>query len=62
MPKINPTKWLQVTIKRTQPREGLTDWYPGTVRPVHIGIYERHFTDSKINPPEVSWHWWDGEF
>jgi aromatic ring-cleaving dioxygenase len=61
MPKIDPAKWLQITIERTRRREGLTDWYPGTVSPVHIGMYERHFTDSQINRPEVSWHWWDGK-
>jgi hypothetical protein len=61
MPRIDPIEWLQVTIDRTQHHEGMTDWYPGSVSPVHVGMYERHFTDSQVNPPEASWHWWNGK-
>ena len=60
MAKINPIAWLAVATERAGPRSGLTEWFAGTVSPVHVGLYERYFTDSSLNPPCDSLQYWDG--
>lgn len=60
MAKIDPIEWLRIAIQRKPQSKGFTEWFPGTISPVHVGLYERHFTDSMINRPEDSWQWWDG--
>lgn len=62
MAKINPIAWLAVVNERSGPRSGLTEWFPGTVSPAHVGMYERHFTDSTVNPPADSLQYWDGTY
>lgn len=62
MAKIDPSQWLQIANDRKPFSEGLTPWFPGTQAPVHIGWYERHFTDSTILKPEESMQYWDGQY
>jgi hypothetical protein len=33
----------------------LTEWFPPSIKPVHVGPYQRKFEDY------VSYAWWDGE-
>ena len=35
----------------------LTQWFPGDVKPVHIGVYERRLKFK----PDVYYSQWDGE-
>lgn len=39
----------------------LTDWFPGTVKPVHAGFYERDYTIKGL-PKIFPIDYWDGEF
>lgn len=57
---INPLNWLKVANACRPKLPHTTDWIDGTQAPVHIGWYERHFTDSMFTGA-VSMHWWDGQ-
>lgn len=57
---IDPAEWLKVANARAKKTRRVTPWFPGTTRPVRIGYYERHFTDSQIVDAKYSLHWWDG--
>ena len=40
----------------TYTEEQLTEWFPPEVKPVHVGVYQRHYHD-------VSWYcYWDGKY
>lgn len=45
---IDPKEWVEVARQRAPSPSFMTDWFDGTVKPVHVGYYERHFTDSPI--------------
>lgn len=60
MGAIDPLKWLNTANERRPKFAGVTDWFPGTVKPAHVGCYERHFTDSTVNDPSASFQFWDG--
>ncbi len=60
MPVIDPVAWLEVANVARPKVQGVTDWFPGTLAPAHIGWYERHFTDSPFLPADVSLQYWDG--
>ena len=52
---IDPTLWRE-HARRSAPADPLvTDWLAGTVAPVHIGWYDRFFTDGLFR------HYWDGQ-
>jgi len=56
---IDPIDWLLVATIRSPKISGLTDWIDGTLAPVRVGYYERHFTDSmEVSKPFI--HYWDG--
>lgn len=61
MPKIDPQEWLAVARRQRPSTPGLTDWFPGSVAPFHVGWYERFFTDSETIPVEASMQYWDGQ-
>ena len=59
---MNPSAWAEKT-SRLFPRSSLlTQWFPGTFRPVHRGMYVRHFSggDGKIFSGCLSVQYWDG--
>jgi hypothetical protein len=58
--KIDPKEWVEIARERAPSPAFMTDWFDGTVAPVHIGWYERHFTDS-MSIGEWSIQYWDGE-
>jgi hypothetical protein len=37
----------------------ITDWFPGSVKPVRKGVYQREYTYGKT--PNVQYCYWDGE-
>jgi hypothetical protein len=59
---IDPIKWLEVANQRAPKKRGLTPWFPGTMKPVVKGWYERHFTDSTTIPHDYNMQWWNGKF
>ena len=58
---IDPIKWLEVASARCPKLPFTTEWLPGTVAPVRVGFYERHFTDSAFIG-NASMQYWDGEY
>ena len=60
MPMIDPQKWLAVAQRVRPSTIGLTQWFCGSVAPIHVGWYERFFTDSETIPVEASMQYWDG--
>lgn len=57
---ICPIIWLEVANERSPKLPFVTDWFDGTTKPVRIGYYERHFTDSPVIGA-ASMQYWDGE-
>ena len=39
----------------------LTDWIPGNVKPVRVGVYERLYDKDSI-APRIFYNYWNGEF
>ena len=37
----------------------LTEWYPGDVKPVRVGVYQQQ---SGIRPVSIGYQYWDGSF
>ncbi len=56
---ICPIAWLEVANRRASKYSSVTDWLDGTVAPVRVGFYERHFTDS-TGTDSWSVQYWDG--
>ena len=41
----------------------LTPWFPGTVKPVRVGVYERDFSGTYAgNLPGLHYCYWNGKF
>jgi hypothetical protein len=58
---IDPIKWLEVANHRNPKLPFTTPWFDGTTKPVRVGFYERHFTDSR-DIGDWTMQYWDGEF
>jgi hypothetical protein len=57
---INPFAWVTVANERMPRLPFTTDWFDGMTKPVRVGWYERHFTDS-MSIGILSMQYWDGE-
>jgi len=42
--------------------EKLTKWYPGHIKPVREGVYERNYQDKEGKPPCVLYCFWNGSW
>lgn len=57
---IDPILWRDFASERCPKLPFTTEWFDGTTKPVRVGWYERHFTDS-MYIGNFSMQYWDGK-
>lgn len=53
--KLTPGYWVKRAAEISSKDNSKTDWHEGTISPVHVGYYERIYTDG------IYKHYWDGK-
>lgn len=53
---------LNLRFRPAAAPDGMTDWYNGDQKPMHVGVFEREGNEANGLNPEFPYSWWNGIF